>query len=205
MSDSSSPTTTPDEDRTPEEHHDGLFPLREINRSKMSSTSDYNTTDLKTAAKDNAAGVYAYGQRQVNRVVSFDTRQKAYDNIYQFAQERPLFFAFLLAQVVFSSLPILVFSTFAISTVLFALGAAVIFALFWVGVALFILVPTLFFTCSIAILVWVWAAGSFLLAQWLYNMSPISAKGSVEVDTPNGQKLVVAKQEDGVHVRSEHE
>ncbi|TDZ16037.1 hypothetical protein Cob_v011106 [Colletotrichum orbiculare MAFF 240422] len=183
MSDSSSPTTTPDEDRTPEEHHDGLFPLREINRFKMSSTSDYNTTDLKTAAKDNAAGVYAYGQRQ----------------------ERPLLFAFLLAQVVFSSLPILVFSTFAISTVLFALGAAVIFALFWVGVALFILVPTLFFTCSIAILVWVWAAGIFLLAQWLYNMSPISAKGSVEVDTPNGQKLVVAKQEDGVHVRSEHE
>lgn len=105
--------------------------------------------------------------------------------------------AFIVAQAIFSSLPIIVFSTFAVSTIVFALGVAVIFALFWVGVALLVLVPTLFFTCSVGILVWTWAAGSYLLARWLYEMSPVSAKGGLEVETPNGQKFVVGKDEDG--------
>ncbi|KAI8150612.1 hypothetical protein K4K49_011878 [Colletotrichum sp. SAR 10_70] len=161
----------------------------------MATHSDYN--DIKTTAKDIAVGVYNYGQRQINRVVSFDTRQRAYSNVSNFAQERPLLFAFIVAQAIFSSLPIIVFSTFAVSTIVFALGAAVIFALFWVGVALLVLVPTLFFTCSVGILVWTWAAGSYLLARWLYEMSPVSAKGGLEVETPNGQKFVVGKDEDG--------
>lgn len=108
------------------------------------------------------------------------------------------FQAFVVAQLVFSSLPILVFSTFAISVIVFALGAAVIFALFWTGVALLVLVSTLFFTCSVAILVWVWAAGSFLLAKWLYEMSPVSDKGELQVDVPNGKKYAITKNEDGI-------
>lgn len=56
----------------------------------MATHSDYN--DIKTTAKDSAVGVYNYGQRQINRVVSFDTRQRAYSNVSNFAQERPLLF-----------------------------------------------------------------------------------------------------------------
>ncbi|KAL0932713.1 uncharacterized protein CTRU02_211676 [Colletotrichum truncatum] len=161
----------------------------------MASYSDYN--DIKASAKENAAGVYAYGQRQIDRVVSYDTRQKAYSGVADFAQERPLLFAFILSQLIFSSLPILVFSVFAISTIVFALGAAVIFALFWIGVAMLLLVPVLFFTCTVAILVWVWAASSFLIARWLYEMASVGAKGDQETDLPNKKGYAVTKHENG--------
>ncbi|KAK2056625.1 hypothetical protein LY76DRAFT_146225 [Colletotrichum caudatum] len=159
-----------------------------------------NYNDIKAAAKENAAGVYAYSQRQIDRVVSQDTRQKAYGSAYNLAQDQPFLFAFLLAQLIFSFLPILVFVSFAASTATFAFGAAVVFSLFWIGVALLVLVPTLFFTCSIAVLVWVWAAGSFVVAKRLYDMSPIRATGDLELHVPNGKTYAVTKHEDGVHV-----
>lgn len=56
----------------------------------MASHTDY--TNLKASAKDNAAGVYAYSQRQINRVVSPDARKKAYGSVYNFAQEQPFLF-----------------------------------------------------------------------------------------------------------------
>ncbi|KAK2027957.1 hypothetical protein LX32DRAFT_417139 [Colletotrichum zoysiae] len=158
-----------------------------------------NYNDIRAAAKGNAAGVYAYSQRQIDRVVSQDTRQKAYGSAYNLAQDQPFLFAFLLAQFIFSFLPILVFVSFAASTVAFAFGAAVVFSLFWIGVALLVLVPTLFFTCSIAVLVWVWAAGSFVVAKRLYDMSPIRATGDLELHVPNGKTYAVTKHEDGVH------
>ncbi|KAK1991313.1 hypothetical protein LX36DRAFT_685550 [Colletotrichum falcatum] len=165
-----------------------------------SHNTSYN--DIKASAKENAAGVYAYSQRQIDRLVSHDTRQKAYGSAYNLAQEQPFLFAFLLAQLIFSFLPVLVFVSFAASTIAFAFGAAAVFSLFWIGVALFILVPTLFFTCSIAVLVWVWAAGSFVIAKRLYEMSPIRATGDLEVYAPNGKTFAVTKHEDGVHAHS---
>ncbi|KAK1674932.1 hypothetical protein BDP55DRAFT_729170 [Colletotrichum godetiae] len=166
----------------------------------MASHSDYN--DIKASAKDNAAGVYAYGQRQINRVVSSDTRQRAYGNAYNFAQEQPFLFAFILCQFIFSFLPILVFVSFSASTIAFALGAAVVFSLFWIGIALLVLVPILFFTCSIGVLVWIWAAGSFVVAKRLYEMSPIRGRGDLEIDAPNGKTYAVTKREDGVHAQT---
>ncbi|TQN69821.1 hypothetical protein CSHISOI_05638 [Colletotrichum shisoi] len=166
----------------------------------MASHTDY--TDIKASAKENAAGVFAYGQRQVNRVVSQDTRQRAYGNTYNFAQEQSFLFAFLLVQLIFSFIPILVFVSFSASTIAFAFGVAVVFSLFWIGVALLVLVPTLFFTCTVAVLVWVWAAGSFVVAKRLYEMSPIHARGELEVDAPNGKTYAVIKHEDGVDAHS---
>ncbi|OHW90096.1 hypothetical protein CSPAE12_11322 [Colletotrichum incanum] len=167
----------------------------------MASHNDHN--DIKASAKENAAGVLAYSQRQMNRIVSQDTRQRAYSNAYNLAQEQPFLFAFLLAQLIFSFLPILVFASFSASTIAFAFGAAAVFSLFWIGVALLVLVPTLFFTCSIAVLVWVWAAGSFVVAKRLYEISPIRARGELEVDAPNGKTYAVTKHEDGVHAHSQ--
>ncbi|EFQ25911.1 hypothetical protein CGRA01v4_14317 [Colletotrichum graminicola] len=159
-----------------------------------------NYSDIKASAKENAAGVYAYSQRQIDRVVSQDTRQKAYDSAYNLAQDQPFLFAFLLVQLIFSFLPTLVFVSFAFSTVAFAFGVAVVFSLFWISIALLVLVPTLFFTCSIAVLVWVWAAGSFVVAKRLYEISPIRATGDLEMHVPNGKTYAVTKHEDGVDV-----
>lgn len=89
--------------------------------------------------------------------------------------------------------------SFSASTIAFALGAAVVFSLFWIGVALLFLVPTLFFTCSIAVLVWIWAAGSFVVAKRLYEISPIRARSDEEVDGQDRRQYAVTKHEEGVN------
>lgn len=72
-----------------------------------------------------------------------------------------------------------------------------IFSLFWIGVALLVLVPTLFITVSLGIVVWIWAVTSFLVARWLYNIVPINVKGHAEAQMPNGKKIVVHKTGEG--------
>ncbi|KAH7362742.1 hypothetical protein B0T11DRAFT_318355 [Plectosphaerella cucumerina] len=136
----------------------------------MAPTYDIDT--VKASAQDNARGVVAFSQRQLDRVVSPSKRQDVYAGASDFAHERPLLFAFVLFQALFSFLPIVTFSIFALSTVAFALGAALIFALFWIGVALLVLVPTIFLTSSIGVLVWLWAAGTFVVARKLWSLAP---------------------------------
>lgn len=46
--------------------------------------------DLSSSAKARASDLIAYGQRQVDRVVSPPTRQKAYDRVYDLSTERPI-------------------------------------------------------------------------------------------------------------------
>jgi hypothetical protein len=98
---------------------------------------------------------------------------------------------FLFSQLLFSLLPLSLFTSFVLGTILLSLVSALLFSLFWVGVALLILVPTLFITVSLAFIFWVWAIGSFLVAKWVYDMMPVSVRGATEVGLPNGKKLVV--------------
>jgi hypothetical protein len=80
----------------------------------------------------------------------------------------------------------LIFLTFSLSTIVFVLGVAAVFALFWIGVALLILVPALVLTSSIAVLVWGWAVGSFVIARWLYMHSPVGVQNGEVVKKENG-------------------
>jgi membrane protein implicated in regulation of membrane protease activity len=80
-----------------------------------------------------------------------------------------LFQSFLSSQLIFSFLPLVLFTIFALSTVAFAVGGAILFALFWIGIALLVLIPTLFITASIGVLVWAWAAGSFVIVRAVYR------------------------------------
>jgi len=47
---------------------------------------------MKTTMKDNAVGVFGFAQRQVDRVVSPNMRQTAYENTSNFAAAKPLLF-----------------------------------------------------------------------------------------------------------------
>ncbi|KAL9947661.1 hypothetical protein D7B24_003950 [Verticillium nonalfalfae] len=154
-----------------------------------------NHEDLKHRTQESARGVYAFSQRQLDRAVSPSTRQQAYTSAADFAHERPLLFAFLAAQLIFSFLPLVIFATFALSTVGFALGAALLFALFWIGVALLVLVPTLFLTSAVGLLVWIWAAGSFVVARKLWQVAPASVKGGQQGSTNGERTGVVLKEE----------
>ncbi|KAI6776286.1 hypothetical protein HG530_000231 [Fusarium avenaceum] len=123
-------------------------------------------------AHEKASGFIAYARNSVDRVVPPSSRQQAYDNAISFASSRPVLFSFIVSQLLLCLLPLLIFLTFSVSTIVFVLGVAAVFALFWIGVALLILVPALIFTSSIAVLVWGWAVGSFVIARWLYMHSP---------------------------------
>lgn len=122
---------------------------------------------------DKSSGLFSYAQSSLDRVVSPSSRQRAYDSTAEFASARPILFSFIVAQLLFSFLPVLLFATFSLSTVAFSLGAALVFALFWIGVAFMVLMPALLLTSSVAVLIWGWAVGSFLVARWLYNHAPI--------------------------------
>ena len=91
-----------------------------------------------------------------------------------------------MSQLLLSFLPLLIFVIFSLSTILFALGSAIVFALFWIGVALLVLVPALLVTSSIAVLVWGWAVGSFVVARWLYNLSSAGVQNGEIVKKGNG-------------------
>lgn len=60
-----------------------------------------------------------------------------------------------------------------------------------------LLVPTLLVTSSIAVLVWGWAIGSFLVARWLYNHAPVAVQGDMRIDTA-GKSMGVVKDENGI-------
>lgn len=104
---------------------------------------------------------------------------------------------FLASQLIFSFIPLLTFAIFALSTVAFAFFAAIIFSLFWIGVALLVLVPALLVTFSIAVLVWAWAVGSFIIARWLYYHSPVGVQGDLQVET-GGRRFTVYKEGEDV-------
>lgn len=178
----------------------------------MAPTNDIDA--LKARAKEDARGVVSFSQRQLDRVVSPSKRRDVYDAASEFAHERPILFvrapslptpltpltstlqAFLLFQVVFSFLPLVTFAVFALSTVALALGSALVFSLFWIGVALLVLVPTLFLTSSIGLLVWLWAAGSFLVARKLWSLAPAVEDDRRHAGGVNGQQTrVVLKDE----------
>ncbi|KAM0354247.1 hypothetical protein ACHAPU_001291 [Fusarium lateritium] len=147
-----------------------------------SATDSYSDT-----AHDNKmSGFITYARNSVDRVVPPSSRQQAYDNAASFASSRPILFSFIVSQLVLSLLPLLIFLTFSLSTIVFALGAAVVFALFWIGLALLVLVPALVIASSIAVLVWGWAIGSFVIARWLYIHSPVGVQNGEVVKKENG-------------------
>lgn len=166
------------------------------------------------AVQQRAPGVFARLQSVFDSyIISPQTRERYWNMTGTFAQEQPLLFVsdyssnlpllylltsrqtFLVAQLLFSFLPLALFVPFAIGTVLLSFISALLFSLFWLGVALLVLVPTLFITFSLGFFFWVWAVGSFLVAKWVYDMMPISVRGTTEVGLPNGKKFVVAKGE----------
>ena len=82
----------------------------------------------------------------------------------------------------------MLFVSFVGSITLFALVTAVLFTLFWTGVALLFLVPTLFLTFSVAVLVWLWIVSAFVVARWIYNLVPATA-GAGPRRQPSGKQV----------------
>ncbi|KAL3953397.1 hypothetical protein ACCO45_013340 [Purpureocillium lilacinum] len=128
----------------------------------------------------------------LDRVVPPSSRRHAYDAASALASSRPMLFSFLVVQVCFSFLPLILFALFCASAAGFALAAGLLFTLFWMGVALFILVPTLLLTSSVAALVWAWALAAFVVARFLYSHAPAVVSG-VQAQAPGKRVDVKGK------------
>lgn len=80
----------------------------------------------------------------------------------------------VLSQVVFSSIPLILFVLLTIGVLVFSLAAALVigllgallFTVFCVGIGLFFLLPTLFVTTFLAVSVWLWVWGAYLVISW---------------------------------------
>lgn len=128
--------------------------------------------ESKEAAKDGASGLMALLQRMVDRVVTPEQREQAYERIGQFAKERPMLASFIACQVLTSSVPIGVFAAFTSSVATLSLGAAMMFSLFWFGVAVMVLIPTLFVTVSLGSIMFFWG----VMVQLVWNVLPMAIK-----------------------------
>ncbi|CAN8095245.1 unnamed protein product [Discula destructiva] len=128
-------------------------------------------------------------RRQADRVMPPDARQKAYDTTHAFALERPIVFSFLVAQALFSLLPVLLFISFVLGTLSLALTSALLFSLFWIGVAALILASTLFITSGLAVLAWAWLMGIYLAASFAYGLVVSGAAGT----KPEEQRMLEGK------------
>lgn len=140
------------------------------------------------------AGTISRVQRMVDRVVSPETRSRFYGNVSEFFQDQPLIATFLLTTLTISLPPLLLFTTFTLSVLAFSFISAILFSLFWIGIATILLIPTLFFTCGLGIIIWVWAISSWVVARWLYGFVP-ATQGKGEFRFQDGKKVVVKKEE----------
>lgn len=82
----------------------------------------------------------------------------------------PILQSFLVAQALFSLLPVLLFASFVLGTVSLAIISALLFTLFWTGVAAFVLGSTLFITSGLAVLAWAWVVGAYLAGTFVYGV-----------------------------------
>ncbi|KAF2973117.1 hypothetical protein GQX73_g255 [Xylaria multiplex] len=150
------------------------------------STNSNNTITAK--AKARAHDLLVYSQRQVDRIVTPSTRQKAIDSTTAFATKRPLLSLFIATQILTALVPTLLFTTFILSALIFALLSTIAFTLFWTLVALFFLLPTLLLTSGFAVLIWLWAVGSYFVARAIYLRLPDSTR---QTFSPNGGKHII--------------
>ncbi|KAI0427236.1 hypothetical protein F5Y09DRAFT_37481 [Xylaria sp. FL1042] len=169
-----------------------MSPAIHDSKDNNAKADDMSTNDTMTAkAKSRARDVLAYSQRQVDRVVAPSTRRKALDSTTAFATKRPLLSLFIVTQLLLALAPTLFFTTFVLGTLGFALLSAIVFTLFWALVALCFLLPTLLLTSGFAVLIWLWAVGSYVVARAIYMRLPVSMRQAVN---PGGEKRVIFNQ-----------
>lgn len=146
------------------------------------------------AISDTVASLLGFAQRQVDRLVSPESQQRAYSRVSDFAAARPLLFVrpvpcspallghdnhlpsttnlhpetrqtFILTQLSLAAIPTLFFLAFAVSTAFFILGLGLLLTLFCLGLGFAVLVPALCLACGVATCLWTWGVVAYLAAR----------------------------------------
>jgi hypothetical protein len=193
----------------PDQPHDICLRCDKGCKNKLLSLYEVRSTALTAMGiQQRASGLIARIQSLVDKVVSPDARKEYYSKTVAFAQDQPILFVcfssgiqfppqynlrpdvnssqtFILIQFLLSSTPIALFLAFALGTLALSFITALLFSIFWIGIALLLLVPTLFITVSLGIVLWVWAVSSFLIARWVYNFVPVRVAQVTKGKMPN--------------------
>lgn len=82
----------------------------------------------------------------------------------------------MVAQILFSLVPVLLFASFVLGTLTLALFTAAASSLFWIGVFSLVLGSVLFITFALATLTWIWLVGTYLTGNFVYGLVAGSAE-----------------------------
>ncbi|RCI17403.1 hypothetical protein L249_1911 [Ophiocordyceps polyrhachis-furcata BCC 54312] len=141
-------------------------------QQKSNGLSPRRRSSVEVAAE----GALNLVQSCLDSVVSPQSRRRAYDYASSVASSRPILFSLVVSQLVFFSLPLLLFVAFVSATVAFAVGAAILFVFFWAALGLLLLLPALIVASSIALLAWAWALSSFFVVRWVFLLAVATTK-----------------------------
>ncbi|KAI1623140.1 hypothetical protein EDD37DRAFT_666916 [Exophiala viscosa] len=130
-------------------------------------------------------GVPGAVQGTVSNVLNFSTsfidrsfpqqrREEWKQWLTKFASDRPYLASFMLSQIALNGLPLILFACMSISVFVFSLLSgilvgvigALLFVAGTLGFALLFLLPTLFFSTSAAVFIWLWAMGGYVVFKW---------------------------------------
>jgi hypothetical protein len=114
-------------------------------------------------------------QTRVDKVLPPPKRAAARSRVEAFAHERPLLASFVFSHLVFSGIPLLLFTLQAVSILLFSLGTALVVGVFCalgftavcVGIASLFLVPVLLVTGFLGFAAWCWAWMGWYILRWI--------------------------------------
>jgi len=134
-------------------------------------------TDTAAVLQGKLSNLINIGQGSLDKVFPHEQRKAWKAWLAGFATERPYLTSFLLSQIIISGLPLVLFAITTVAVFVFALIAgvlvgvlgALLFVGFTVGVALLILLPTLFFTTTAAVFVWLWGVSISFIIKWFYT------------------------------------
>jgi hypothetical protein len=168
----------------PDQPHDICLRRDKGCKNKLLSLYEVRSTALTAMGiQQRASGLIARIQSLVDKVVSPDARKEYYSKTVAFAQDQPILFVCFSSGIQFP--PQYNLRPDVNSSQTFILIQFLLSSLFWIGIALLLLVPTLFITVSLGIVLWVWAVSSFLIARWVYNFVPVRVAQVTKGKMPN--------------------
>ena len=144
-------------------------------------------SSLTGAVQDRTINLLNSGKAYGNHYFPPSKREEVQQQVTTFAQSRPKVAGFLLAHLLLSGTPLLVFAAFSttvlVSSLLMGVVVGVLAALsvtgFAVGLALLILLPTLFVTIFAGIVLFVWGVIAWYVYAWFSGKESIGGRQSL--------------------------
>lgn len=172
--------------------------------SASSSESLFSATT--SAVQSVCESIVSTIRTSVDTVIPPSSRAAATSRAKTFAQEKPLVASFVLSHLVFSGIPLLLFTLQAVSILLFSLATALLigtlcalaFTAVCVGLATLFVAPVLLVTGFLGFGAWCWAWMGWYILRWI---GVLESGGSLTMGA--GERKARSANEEGKGIRAE--